>query len=127
MPSGAELLEIASDLSAARKVDFRSAVRLDNGSQKFEYNESVEATSKSKSGSLEVPRMFKLHIPVYYGEPPVNVGAFLRYDIGSGSLSIGVELHRPEYVRQAVFEAVALNIREQTEMRLIFGAHRSGG
>ena len=34
VPSGADLLEIASDLSAARKVDFRSAVRLDNGSQK---------------------------------------------------------------------------------------------
>lgn len=111
-PAGADMLEIVRDLSAARKVDFRQAVRLDNGDLALEWSETTEA--KTKSGTIEVPRMFRLRIPVFYGEPPAELNAFLRYRIEEGALRIGLELHRPVFLRQSILEQVGLEIRSRT-------------
>lgn len=120
-PSGADILELARDMSATRKVDFRNAVRLQNGDTSFEY--AAETEARSKSGAIEVPNKFQLSIPVYYGEPPVSVYAFLRYDVSEGGgLKLGIELHRPEYVKQAVFEQIGYDIIERTAKPLHYGA-----
>ena len=119
-PHGADLLEIVRDFSAARKVNFSSAVRLDNGDISFEY--AAETNARSKSGDVAVPRLFMLRLPVFYGEPPVSLGAFLRWSIDDGALKLGVELHRPAYVRQAVVEQVAIEVREATGLALFFGS-----
>src|SRR4051812_8724308 len=42
-PSGAEMLEIASSLEAKTAVDFKSGVRLENGSSRLTFNSSTEA------------------------------------------------------------------------------------
>lgn len=119
-PNGADLLEIVRDFSAARKVNFSSAVRLDNGDISFEY--AAQTDARSKSGDVTVPRLFMLSVPAFYGEPPVSLGAFLRWSIDDGSLKLGVELHRPAYVRQAVVEQVAAEVREGTGLPLFFGS-----
>lgn len=121
-PAGADLLELVHDFSVKRKVDFRSAVRLQNGDTSFEYAQTAEAASNS--GAIEVPSKFVLRIPVFFDEPPMQVYAFLRYNIDEG-LKLGIELHRPVYVRQALFKEIGANIAERTGVPLHYGSASS--
>lgn len=120
-PDGADLLEIARDLSAKRKVNWKAGVRLQNGDQAFEYSEETEATAKSARGEVAVPNKFILRIPVYLGEPTVEIGAFLRYRADGGGLMLGVELHRPVFVQQAAFKQIGLDVAERTECAVLTG------
>jgi uncharacterized protein YfdQ (DUF2303 family) len=124
-PSGADLLEICRDMSATKKVDFRQAVNLSNGDVRFEFDEQTEATSKSRAEPLQVPKLFKLAIPVYFGERPTEISAFLRYEPTAGGLKLGIELHRPEFVKQAAFQLIGVEIREATGVPVIYGAERA--
>lgn len=124
-PSGADLLEICRDMSATKKVDFRQAVNLSNGDVRFEFDEQTEAKSKSTGGELLVPKLFKLSLPVYFGERPTEISAFLRYEPTSGGLNLGIELHRPEFVKQAAFHLIGNEIREATGVAIIYGAERA--
>jgi uncharacterized protein YfdQ (DUF2303 family) len=119
-PSGADVLEIVRDLSATQKVDFRSAVRLDNGDVRFDW--AQETTARSKTGDLDVPRMFVLRIPVFYGAPSAEVHAFLRWRLEEGAIKLGIELHRPVYVLQATFEQIVRDIAERSGVMIHFGA-----
>lgn len=119
VPDTATLLEICRDFSAKRKVDFREAVRLDNGARQFEYAEEIKGGTRS--GEIEVPSKFVLQIPLYYGEQSQEVQAFLRYAI-DGALQLGIELHRPKFVQTAAFEAIGRDIWERTGKPLHYGA-----
>jgi hypothetical protein len=125
VPAGADLLEIARDLYAVQKVDFRQAVRLDNQDLAFEWTTETEAKSKTTKGQVEVPTKFRLEIPVYYGESAVPIYAFLRYTLGDGALKLGFELHRAEHVRQAALQAIAHTIAEETGFPVHLG--QAGG
>lgn len=113
-PAGADLLEIARDLSAKRSVNWKRAIRLDNGDEEFEYVEQTEAQSQSR-GNVAVPNKFTLTIPVYMNEPSVNVGAFLRWKLNGGSLTMGIQLHRPVFVQQAVFRQIGLDLADRSK------------
>jgi uncharacterized protein YfdQ (DUF2303 family) len=118
-PTGAELLECVRDLQAHRKVNFIKAVRTSSENENFEYSD--ETTATSKKGAVEVPTKFKLGIPVYFGEPDVEVFAFLRWKLTEGNLTLGIQLHRTEHVRQAVFKAIVLAVGERTSCPVVFG------
>ncbi len=119
-PSGAELLEVCRDLQAVRKVDFRKAVRTNSDNESFEYTD--ETTASTKKGDVEVPTKFALAIPVYFGEGAVSIQAFLRWRLEEGSgLKLGIKLHRPEHVRQAVFKQIVLGAAERIERPAVFG------
>lgn len=124
-PAGADLLEICRDMSATKKVDFRQAVNLSNGDVRFEFDEQTEAKSKATGSDLQVPKMFRLYLPVYFGERPTEISAFLRYEPTSGGLKLGIELHRPEFVKQAAFQLIGTEIREATGVPIIYGAERA--
>lgn len=119
-PAGADILEMARDFSAARKVNFASAVRLDNGDTSFEY--VAEAEARSKAGQITVPTMFELKIPVFQGEPHMTVRAFLRWDIVDGALKMGIELHRPLQVRLALFRQIAERVQQALATPLHYGS-----
>lgn len=118
-PSGAELLETVRDLQARRKVDFRKAVRTSSDNENFEYTDNTTATSKN--GGVEVPSKFLLRIPVYFGGETVEIGAFLRWRLEETNLKLGIQLHRPEHVRQAVFKQIVLDAAERTTRPAMFG------
>lgn len=118
-PSGADLLECVRDLQAHRKVNFVKAVRTSSDNENFEYSEETEA--KTKKGGIEIPTKFKLSIPVYFGEQDTEVFAFLRWRLGDGALTLGVQLHRAEHVRQAVFKQIVLAAAERTGCPAVFG------
>lgn len=117
IPSGAELLEVARDIHAVRKVDFRKAIR--NGSvERFEYQESTEAMTP---GDLQIPAKFELYIPVYFGESCVGLYAFLRWRLVGTDLKIGIQLYRAEHVRQAEFKRIVFDVVERTGCPAQFG------
>lgn len=118
-PVGAELLETVRDLQAHRKVNFIKAVRTSSENENFEWSEETEA--KSRKGGIEVPTRFQLGIPVYFGEPDVEVFAFLRWKLGEGNLALGIQLHRVEHVRQAVFKQIVGAAAERTGCPAVFG------
>lgn len=118
-PTGAELLEVCRDLQAVRKADFKRVVRTAGDDERFEYTESTEASSKK--GDVEVPTKFLLSIPVYFDRSPVSVPAFLRWRLNDGSLTLGIALHRAEYIRQAEFKQIVLDVAERTERPAVFG------
>ena len=118
-PDGAELLECVRDLQAYRKVNFTKAVRTSSDNENFEFSEETQA--KSKTGGIEIPTKFKLSIPVYFGEEDTEVFAFLRWRLQEGNLLLGVQLHRAEHVRQAVFKKIVGEIAEQTDCPTVFG------
>lgn len=119
-PTGAELLEIVHDLHAVRKVDFRKAVRTATDNENFEYSEETETRAKG-GGSIEIPSKFRLALPVYFGDPPTEVHAFLRWRLEEAKLKLGIVLHRAEHVRQAVFKQIVLDVAHRVERQAVFG------
>lgn len=117
-PDAAELLEAVRDLQAKRNVNFTKAVRTSSDNENFEFTDETKATTK---GGIELPTRFKLGIPVYFGEPDVELFAFLRWKLGDGALTLGIALHRAEHVRQAVFKQIVQGVAERTGCVAVFG------
>jgi len=120
-PSGADLLEICRDLHAIRTVDFRKAVRTQTDNESFEYSDNTETKSRSTGDAVEVPSKFQLSIPVYFGEAPETVYAFLRYKLDDGKLLLGIQLHRAEHLRQMVFKEIVNAAGVQIDRAVVFG------
>ena len=119
-PDAGTLLEACRDLQAHRKVNFTKAVRTSSENENFEFTTETEARTR---GGIELPTKFVLSIPVYFGEPETELHAFLRWKIadeGAG-LSLGIALHRAEYVRQAVFQQIVGDASNRTDCPAVFG------
>ncbi len=112
--------ENAADVRAPAAADLIEAVRTSSENESFEYSDETKASTK---GGIELPTKFKLGLPVYFGEPEVELFAFLRWkiDVEAGGLTLGIALHRAEHVRQAVFRQIVLSICERTERPAVFG------
>lgn len=117
-PSGGELLDAVRDLQAHRKVNFIKAVRTASENETFEYADETEARTK---GDIELPTKFQLKVPVYFGEPPTELYAFLRWKLDEGKLLLGIALHRAEHVRQAIFKQIVLTVGDNTSCPVVFG------
>ena len=118
-PDAGELLDACRDLQVCRKVNFIKAVRTASDNENFEYSEETDA--RTKKGDLELPTKFKLGLPVYFGDPETEVYAFLRWRLDDGSLTLGIQLHRVEHVRQAVFKQIVADIASRTNGPVVFG------
>lgn len=112
-PSGADLLEVCRDLQAKRKVSFKSAVRTNTDNESFEYVD--ETGVQVKDGSIELPTQFLLSFPIYFGDARQDVSAFLRWKFDEGKLFLGIQLHRLENVKQAIFQQHLLTLAERTD------------
>lgn len=96
-PSGAELLEVAMTLQAAKAVNFRSGVRLKDGRNQLTYVEEIDARAGS-TGQLEIPERFTIAIAPFVGCERMGIEARLRYRIDAGRLSFAYKLYQPHLV-----------------------------
>lgn len=119
LPEAATLLEIARDLEATQGVTFKSAVRLESGDRAFTYENETRV-----KGDLKVPREFRLSIPLYADERPMELRAALRFRVNGGGLALGFEWRRVEYVRRGFFVEMATRIAEETGRPLYFGRRK---
>lgn len=119
-PDAGELLDACRDLQAHRKVNFIKAVRTASENENFEFTDETEAKTR---GGIELPTRFVLGLPVYFGDADVELHAFLRWkiDADKGGLALGIQLHRAEHVRQAVFKRIVEDVAERTGCQAIYG------
>lgn len=113
-PDHARLIELATKFEATTKVEFGSAVRLDNGEVKFEYSETV-GPRKGNKGAIDLPKELKLGLRPYIGGPIYWVVAALRYRIRAEGLVLGIALQRPEAILEAAFADIVTEIRDGAE------------
>lgn len=117
-PDAGTLLEAVRDLQARRNVNFIQAVRTESDNESFEFTDNTEARTKA---DLELPTKFVLSIPVYFGDPDVEMQAFLRWKLDDAKLMLGIKLHRAEHVRQAAFNLIVTDAMEKTSLLAVFG------
>lgn len=118
-PAAGDLLDACRDLQVHRKVNFIKAVRTNSDNENFEYSDETNATSKRDS--IEVPTKFVLGLPVYFGDKEREIHAFLRWKLDDGALMLGIQLHRLEHVRQAVFKEIVQDVADRTSCPAVFG------
>jgi uncharacterized protein YfdQ (DUF2303 family) len=115
-PDPATMIEIARDLEATQGVNFKASTRLQTGERSITY----ESETHTK-GDMTVPTQFTLEIPLFMGEPPVEIIASFRFRVSAGGLKLGYAWRRVEYRRLAEFKAIATRISESTGLPVIFG------
>lgn len=115
-PEQGVLLEICRDLEASQGVAFKSGTRLDNGDRSFTYETETRVKSE-----IAVPTEIILSIPLYQGEPEIDIRAKFRFRPTPGGLMLGFRWHRVEYQRQALFSEMAFKTADETGLPVYFG------
>lgn len=112
-PPAADMLEISRTLEAKKKVNFASGIRLSNGQNELTFEEEISGTAAK--GKFQVPEVFKIGIPVFYGSERWAMEARLRYRIADGGkLTMWFELVRPHAVLDEAINDVRKDITEGT-------------
>lgn len=120
-PDGATLLEVCRTLEAKKKVDFKSAIRLADGSTQFTYDEDVSGSARQ--GQLAVPEQFSLGIPVFENGAKYRVDVRLRYRIADGGqLTMWLELIRPHKTIEHAVKELRESIAGATNLKILNGA-----
>lgn len=109
-PSAAEMLEIALTMQAKTDVDFRSALRLENGQVQLTFNENISG-SAGTTGQLKIPSKINLGIQLFQGGERYGLEANFRYRLNSGKLGLWYELIRPHLALQDAVNQVCEQIR----------------
>lgn len=120
-PDGATLLEVCRTLEAKKKVDFKSAIRLGDGSTQFTYDEDVQGSARQ--GQLAVPEQFSLGIPVFENGDKYRADVRLRYRIqDGGNLVMWLELIRPHKIIEDAVNQLRFDIATQTDLPILNGS-----
>jgi uncharacterized protein YfdQ (DUF2303 family) len=119
-PDPAAMIEMARSMSARSEINVESAVRTNKGAT-FRYNEVVKAGALGPAGEFTVPDEFTIKIPVYVGGEPTPIRARLRYQIGSGKLTMWYDLWRFKQVERASFKHVLMRISDDVEVTVLSG------
>lgn len=115
-PTGATLLEMVLDLEKSKSIRVVRKMRT-AGSDDGQSGSTVEVNG------TELPSVFNLSIPVYFGEAPVPVRAFTRDALSQDKIiTIGFKLARTEMIRQAEFLRISTEIAEATSVPMIAGS-----
>jgi uncharacterized protein YfdQ (DUF2303 family) len=102
-PAGAQMLEMASTLEAKITAEFKSGVRLDNGTSKLTFNTDT-ATKAGEKGDLIIPDKFELALKPFLGGAAFPVIARFRYKIDAGTLKLKYQLVNPHLVIESAVE-----------------------
>lgn len=124
-PTGAELLELVLSLEGKQHVNFNSALRLDSGKNRLEFDEDVmlKGTTQAgtKPGSIELPRELLAAIAPFMGSVPYSVRARLKYRIQSRQLSLWFETIAPHVIIRDSVRSVLETIEAGTALKAVLG------
>ena len=120
-PAAAEMLEIASSLSASTKAEFSSGITLSNGQRKLSWVEDTTAKAGQR-GDLTIPTEIVLGVRVFEGADYADrVTARFRYRINAGKLTLHFKLDRPADVVGAAFEAAVNELADACDTTVLRG------
>jgi len=118
-PNPAEMLEIAASLKASNNVDFKSALRLDNGQVQFNYTENISGQA-GINGQLTIPEKIKIILQPFKGGSPYEVEARFRYRITQQGLVMWYTLISPSLVINDAINDIAAIVTEQAKTEDIY-------
>lgn len=122
-PVADTILQLALKLEATQKVSFGQSTRLETGSTSLRYQEEINGSDVT--GNIELPKGFKLGIPVFMGGDPYIVPVLLRYAIPRGAgegLQMGFVIDRAEKIIEAAFKDVIAAVLAGTKVDAIIEA-----
>jgi uncharacterized protein YfdQ (DUF2303 family) len=119
-PDAAQLLEIATSISASTGTSFSQAIRPNSGEVQFSFVENIEGRA-GRSGQLKIPTHIQLGITPWEGLPAYKVQARFRFRLNGGKLTLGVVLDRPDDVLRAAFGEVLEQISTATALEVFHG------
>ncbi len=123
-PDGATLLEICRTLEATKKVNFKSSVRLTDGSTQFTYDEDVAGSAVK--GTMTIPEQFSIGVPVFENGEKYRLDVRFRYRIADGGqLVIWLELIRPHKVIEDAVKQLRAHIGSETGLQVLNGSASS--
>ena len=118
-PSGATMLEIATQFQATRTTAFRRAVKLSNGQVHFENIENTD--TKVGAGQIEVPEEIILRLAPLHGGALYAVPARFRWRLEDGKLRLGLKMQRVEDLMSRVLDDVVAGIERSTNISVLEG------
>lgn len=122
-PTGARMLEIAKTLHAVKGVNFRKAIRLENGENQLVYEERIEGSAGEK-GEFQIPSTFKIGLRLFEGGDGYEIECRLRYRLNDAQLALWYEIVRPHKVHEdavlGVFKQIKDNMTRGTLLRGIW-------
>lgn len=120
-PDGGLLLDIVTNLSSSKKVEFQSSVRLNDGMQRVSYSE--EGTNKGRN-DLDVPSQLKLALPIFYGEDDVlySVGVTLRCRIKDGQAIFVIKMKDVQKKIDEAFTDLCEKINKALVLQVLQGS-----
>lgn len=104
-PEAGRMLDMVKTLEATQGVEFKSAIRLDNGDRQLHFAHNTTAKA-GQQGDIEIPDKFMIRVPVFQNGPAYDVECRFRYRIKDGALVLAFEVVRPhKIVELALTEA----------------------
>lgn len=119
-PPGAEMLEIVKSMQAKKNVDFNSAIRMDNGSVKFDYTEEVQGTCKQSS--MDIPENFEIGIKPFEHGKTYLVKSRLRYRLTGSELKIKYIFNNTDKIVEDALNEIMVRLKEETPFDVYMGA-----
>lgn len=118
-PDAATIKEIVRSMEATKTGEFKSGVRLSNGSHSLMWSEEVQA--RAGAGNVEIPEKISIGIPIFKGDQPYTLSAFFRYRITDGKLRLQIELDRAEFLFDIVADNLIQKISDETTVPVYRG------
>lgn len=112
------MLEVSTNFQANKTVTFSKGVSLADGAQQLQFAEQTAASTKA--GTIEIPRVFTISIPVFEFGTPWLLDCKFRYRINNeGRLEVWYDIDNHERTRE---EAV-LQVAEQIAAGVALPVH----
>ena len=111
-PDAATMMEIALTLEAKPKVEWKSAIRLQDGSRQFLFEETVAAKAGTK-GQITIPERFTLGLALYEGCAAISLDVKLRYRIENGGIAFALEWADLDEAERQTREAIVSIIADK--------------
>lgn len=121
-PNGADLLELVSTLFGKADVRYNSAIRLQSGGAKLNYDEDVvlKAASSTTSGEVDIPATITAGIKPIEGAVLYEVKARLKYRINDRKLILWYETaDKHKIMRDSLMEVVKAVTEKTTIVPLL--------
>lgn len=116
-PAGADLLQMSLNFEAAQTGTFIAAQRLQDGSHNLTWRSDGNA-----AGTVRLPELLQLALPVFEETDRVAVAARLRYRVKDGVLSLWYEMVRPHAVLAAAQRALREQIEQEAGTTILLGS-----
>jgi len=105
---------MALKFKASQSVAFESGTVLESGDVQLAYSTKTQASVAA--GRLEIPQQFKIAIPFFKNQEPVELVARFRFRISDGVLALFYSLVNPEKARDTYIAELASLLAKETSL-----------